>query len=223
MPCYIRCEVSLDFALFSYLSEILIVVLDAILQIRGIQYDLKRDYFTNTPEERIDELVEEGKNKYGVVAQELKEILPDLVVYNEEAELYVVNYVEMIPILVEAIKEQQEMIDDLQNEIHAVQNDVNLKSASINDNPEGSINETQSALVQNSPNPFSESTEIHFSISEETQNAALNVYNLSGTQLKSIEIDPGNTEKLYIGSDDYDYYLYQGDDKEYIYRNLKLK
>ncbi len=184
--------------------------LDAILQIRGIQYDLKRDYFTNTPEERIDELVEEGKNKYGVVAQELKEILPDLVVYNEEAELYVVNYVEMIPILVEAIKEQQEMIDDLQNEIHAVQNDVNLKSASINDNPEGSINETQSALVQNSPNPFSESTEIHFSISEETQNAVLNVYNLSGTQLKSIELYQRGEGSIIISGGEFDpgIYLY---------------
>ena len=37
--------------------------LAAILQIRGIQYDLKRDYFTNTQEENIDKLVEEGKNK----------------------------------------------------------------------------------------------------------------------------------------------------------------
>ena len=61
--------------------------LDAVRQIRGIQYDLKRDYYKNTPEETIDKLVEEGKNKYGVVAQELKEILPDLVVYDEEAEL----------------------------------------------------------------------------------------------------------------------------------------
>lgn len=54
---------------------------------------------------QFDDLVEEGKNKFGVIAQELKEILPDLVIYDEETELYGVNYIEMIPILVEAIKD----------------------------------------------------------------------------------------------------------------------
>ncbi len=184
--------------------------LDAILQVKGIQYDLKREHFTNTSEEDIDKVVEEGKNKYGVIAQEIKEILPDLVNYDEEAELYSVNYVEMIPILVEAIKEQQEMIDGLQNEIHALQNDANLKSASFTGNPEGSMIETKDALIQNSPNPFSESTEILFSISEETQNAALNVYNLSGTQLKSIELYQRGEGSIIINGGEFDpgIYLY---------------
>ncbi|MEN8251865.1 MAG: tail fiber domain-containing protein [Bacteroidota bacterium] len=43
--------------------------LTAICQIKGIQYDLKREYYANSPENKMDELVESGKNKYGVVAQ----------------------------------------------------------------------------------------------------------------------------------------------------------
>ena len=105
---------------------------------------------------------------------------------------------------------KQEMIDGLQNEIHALQNDANLKSATFTGNPEGSMNETKDALIQNSPNPFSESTEILFSISEETQNAALNVYNLSGTQLKSIELYQRGEGSIIINGGEFDpgIYLY---------------
>ena len=124
--------------------------LDAIRQVRGIQYDLKREYFTNSPEEKMDELVEEGKNKYGVIAQELKEILPDLVVYDDEAELYAVNYVEMIPILVEAIKEQQVQIEELQT---AIESSDALKGAAVN-SPDPAPE--SSTLFQNAPNPFTE-------------------------------------------------------------------
>jgi len=171
---------------------------------------MKRDFYADSPKEQIDEKVEAGKNLYGVVAQELIEILPDLVIFNDEAELYEVNYVGLIPILVEAIKEQQEMIDGLQNEIHALQNDANLKSTSVTPNPDGYMQETEDALVQNSPNPFSESTEILFSISEETQNATLNVYNLSGTQLKSIELYQRGEGSIIISRGEFDpgIYLY---------------
>lgn len=168
--------------------------LDAILQIRGIKYDLKREYFTNTPEEKVDELVEEGKNKYGVVAQELKEILPDLVVYNEEAKLHLVNYVEMIPILIEAIKEQQSQIDELKA---AIGSSGALKSASVNTTPTAPEN---SVLFQNAPNPFTEETTIKFSLDEGVGTATLFIYDMSGKQLRSYDLyDRGESKITIIG------------------------
>ena len=178
--------------------------LQTIRQIRGIQYDLKRDYFINTQEERIDELVEEGKNKYGVIAQELKEILPDLVLYDEELKLHSVNYVEMIPILVEAIKEQQIQIEELQA---AIGSDEVLKSAAVNSTDP--VPET-SHLNQNAPNPFTEETSITYSLDESVVAASLFIYDMSGKQLRSYDLyDRGDSQISIIGSElDAGMYMY---------------
>jgi len=156
--------------------------LDAIRQVRGIQYDLKREYFTNSPEEKMDELVEEGKNKYGVIAQELKEVLPDLVVYDEEEKLYAVNYIEMIPILVEAIKEQQVQIEELQTAIGSGEALKGAAVSSLSPDPESST------LFQNAPNPFTQETTIRYSLGETVGSATLFIYDMSGKQLRSYNL-----------------------------------
>jgi len=183
--------------------------LQTIRQIRGIQYDLKRDYFINTQEERIDELVEEGKNKYGVIAQELKEILPDLVLYDEELKLHSVNYVEMIPILVEAIKEQQIQIEELQA---AIGSDEVLKSAAINTSNSDPLSSDAgiSALFQNAPNPFSVETTISYSLVETVGSATLFIYDMSGKQLRSYNLHDRGASKINIigGELDAGMYMY---------------
>lgn len=178
--------------------------LDAIRQVTGIQYDLKRDYFSDSPEEKIDELVEEGKNKYGVVAQELKEVLPDLVVYNEEAKLYGVNYVEMIPILVEAIKEQQMQIEELQATVGSGEALKGAAVTSSSPDPESSI------LFQNAPNPFTEETSINYSLDKSIVSATLFIYDMSGKQLRSFDLhDRGDSRINIIGGElDAGMYLY---------------
>jgi len=178
--------------------------LAAILQIRGIQYDLKRDYFTNTQEENIDKLVEEGKNKYGVIAQELKEVLPDLVVNNEESTLLGVNYVEMIPILIEAIKEQQIQIEELQA---AIGSGEALKGAAVNTT---SPDPESSTLFQNAPNPFTEETTISYSLGEMVGSAILFIYDMSGKQLRSYNLhERGDSQINIIGGElDAGMYMY---------------
>jgi hypothetical protein len=181
----------------------------AIRQVRGIQYDLKREYFTNSPEEKMDELVEEGKNKYGVIAQELKEVLPDLVVYDEEEKLYAVNYIEMIPILVEAIKEQQEQIEELQA---AIESGEVLKGAAVSTtNPDLQSSEAgSSTLYQNAPNPFTNETTISYSLGEMVGSATLFIYDMSGKQLRSYNLhERGDSQINIIGGElDAGMYMY---------------
>ncbi|MBQ1653154.1 MAG: tail fiber domain-containing protein [Bacteroidales bacterium] len=58
------------------------------------------------------------RTTYGFIAQELKEVLPEVV--NEPDELneyYSVDYTAIIPLLVEAIKEQQNQITELRKQI----------------------------------------------------------------------------------------------------------
>jgi len=173
--------------------------LSSVLKINGIKYDRKREFYINTPEADMDIAVASGKNKYGVVAQELLEIYPDLVTYNEDAQMYAVNYVGLIPILVEAIKEQQAQIDDLQKAVNSYLKDAAAATLGINSQlpPDG-----LTTLNQNTPNPFTEETIISYSLSNDVNTAFLFIYDMSGKQLRSYELHQrGNAELRIIGGE----------------------
>jgi hypothetical protein len=65
-------------------------------QLRGVSFDWK----------------ETGRSSYGVIAQELEEVLPELV---KNGEVKSVNYNGIIGVLIEAIKELKKEIEDLKN------------------------------------------------------------------------------------------------------------
>ena len=54
---------------------------------------------------------------YIMYRQEVKEIVPECVHYDELNDIYSMEYTAIIPVLVEGIKEQQEVIEALQSEI----------------------------------------------------------------------------------------------------------
>lgn len=79
--------------------------LDKILATEGLSYNYKAESAENV--------------HYGVIAQEIEKLFPHMV--KEDARGYKsVNYTELIPVLIEAIKEQQKLIEtlmaDLSNE-----------------------------------------------------------------------------------------------------------
>lgn len=103
-------------------------------QINGVKYTLKADDIkisTNSdPAGKLSEkekkdiayftglekkMSENKKDRIGFIAQELQSIFPELVSENEEGYLYV-DYAGMIPVLVEAIKEQQAKINELKKQ-----------------------------------------------------------------------------------------------------------
>ena len=65
-------------------------------QLRGVSFDWK----------------ETGRSSYGVIAQELEEVLPELV---KQGEIKSVNYNGIIGVLIEAIKELKKEVEDLKN------------------------------------------------------------------------------------------------------------
>ncbi len=56
----------------------------------------------------------------GFLAQELEQVFPQLVTTGKDG-LKAVNYYELVPVLVEAIKQQQAMIEDLQAQVKDLQ------------------------------------------------------------------------------------------------------
>ena len=65
-----------------------------------------------------------GKQKIGVLAQEIKEVFPELV--TEDAnEMLAVNYQGLVPVLINALKEQQSEIDTYRDEVSELKDLVN--------------------------------------------------------------------------------------------------
>ena len=55
-----------------------------------------------------------GKQKIGVLAQEIKEVFPELV-SEDDNEMLAVNYQGLVPVLINALKEQDDKISRLEN------------------------------------------------------------------------------------------------------------
>ena len=88
----------------------------------------------------------------------------------------------MIPVLVEAIKEQQKEIKSLGAEVN------NLKSEKGFEKSNTSQVISTAKLYQNNPNPFSENTEIKFYVPENSSSAMICIYDLTGSQIMKFDL-----------------------------------
>ena len=88
-------------------------VLDKVMQIKSYKYNFKKETDTDSGIPSYGDESEAGsKVHYGVIAQELEEVFPELVTTNSEG-LKAVNYTELIPLLLESIKELRQDVLEL--------------------------------------------------------------------------------------------------------------
>lgn len=113
----------------------------------------------------------------GFLAQELEKVLPHLVATSENGEK-AVNYIELMPYLVEAIKEQQAQINDLRNQIAE-----NFKVQN-----QDLINLINTKIISISPNPSKDIITISFNIEKSVQSAKLQVNDLNGNLISVLSI-----------------------------------
>jgi hypothetical protein len=130
--------------------------------------------------------------QYGLIAQDVKSVLPEAVKMDSLTSELGINYDAFIPILIEAVKAQQVLIESLQSEIEALKeqpgNDNKLKSSKPTNNITVMDESLENVLFQNSPNPFTEITRIQYYLTETIKNAMITIYDMNGTQLKSIDL-----------------------------------
>ncbi len=69
-----------------------------------------------------DVFVSDNSTHLGLIAQDVKEILPDIVKEDEDGMLGI-NYTELIPVLINAIQEQQKQIEALKIEVEELKKD----------------------------------------------------------------------------------------------------
>jgi hypothetical protein len=184
--------------------------LDKILQISGAKYDFKvdgTDTIKDAKQKQID--IKLKKDRLGFIAQDLQKIVPEAVIYNEEEDRYFIDYNAVIPILVEAIKEQQSQIEQLKNNIEGCCKS-NLKNATISTESNDMLAENIAQLDQNIPNPFSQETKIGCTIPESSTSAVLYIYNMNGTQLQQHNVNGKGKQTITISGNSLDpgMYLY---------------
>ena len=128
---------------------------------------------------------------YGFIAQEVHEIFPELV-YEDDEGILGIDYVSLIPLLIEELKHQNETIIYLKEAIKKLELSTNFSSVL---NFESS---SLGSLYQNYPNPFNESTTIKLKLSESVTTAILCLYDLRGNQIKSYTIEQRNDVDIII-------------------------
>ena len=128
-----------------------------------------------------------AKNHYALDAEHLEEAFPDLVYVRKDGSK-AINYMEMIPLLVQSINELNEKIEILETQmpegaVNAARVATDIESSSLSKN----------VLYQNTPNPFREQTTIRFSLADDTQSASICIFDMTGKMLKNIPVSTGDT------------------------------
>lgn len=197
-----------DYRLKENIESIDTESIDKILKLNVVKYNLKQltidtgdtattqeYYYTND-----SKLLE--KKHYGLIAQELKEIYPDLV-YESGNGYLSVNYIELVPILIKSIQELTSKIDALEKDNKAAKS----KQSSDEIANKGGLN-LQTILYQNDPNPFTENTIIRCFIPYSINKAILYLYDLNGHQVENIAINERGDVSLTIGANSLDAGMY---------------
>jgi len=160
---------------------------------------------------------------YGLIAQDLEQVLPNLVakgpkvlddaqhVINPAADLKKgtkqkaavpdalskegvsyegVNYIELIPLMIKGMQEQDEIIKRQQTQIDELKRMLSVTK----EDASAAADLTGAWLKQNSPNPFRENTTVQFALPASASEAKLLVYDQNGRLVKSVSVGSGQNQ-----------------------------
>lgn len=164
--------------------------LKEIMQLRAVKFNWK-----NNPE---------IGDKLGVIAQEIKKVLPEVVrdwEYKTDeqtgkktkvpTEKLGVLYADIIPVLIRGIQEQQKEIEELKQLVNQLTNTQVSSSSTSN------VIISNTTLEQNTPNPVKNTTTIKYNVAGR-KNAQLNVTDGSGKILKKVQLTTKGTGTVNI-------------------------
>lgn len=197
--------------------------LSKVLRLRGVSYDLKPDSISSPNSEGISEGItsdmpidsdsgsssqyvsdevlailesEKSRQYLGLIAQEVEPVIPEVVRTVPDG-TQAVSYQSIVPLLIEALKEQQDRLDSISDILAKY---FSQYSPTVNSLDPGNAKNTKagewdcsSQIYQNTPNPFSTVTTINFSICPGASEGIIYIFNLQGGLLKSFaHLEAGN-------------------------------
>jgi hypothetical protein len=196
---------SSDYRLKEKIESLPFNTLDDLCKINVVKFNYKQREVDNANGETIGLYEKDSPilthKHYGVIAQELQKIYPDLVIEGEDGYLNV-NYVELVPLLIQSIKELSAKLDEAEKS-NSRRVDGTTEIADVG-------NSLKTKLFQNTPNPFTENTVIPCTIAENVTTAMLYIYDLNGKQIDQHFVEGrGKTSVVIAGSSlDAGMYLY---------------
>jgi len=124
------------------------------------------------------------RQHHAILGEQLEEIFPELVYVDENGTKYI-NYVEMIPLLIQSINELQGRLASLER----VESPMERVAANDATSVESAAPVVVAKLAQNTPNPFTERTTIRFTLPKDVQNAYIYIFDMTGKMQKQLPID----------------------------------
>lgn len=176
--------------------------LDNLMEMNVIKYNYKPKAYTPKTEDeqslyedeasaaKAEELAKQEiqrmaeQKHYGLSAQELQKIYPDLVRESQDGTLGV-NYVELVPILIRSIQELKQELDAVKGSGARMTRSAYAEGDDLSPATVGNV------LYQNTPNPFKEQTTIRFRLADDARDAAICIFDLSGKMLRRLPVSQG--------------------------------
>ena len=169
---------------------------DDIMKLNVVKYNFKKNITkaTDTTSVLNDYYIDDSKilnrEHYGLIAQEIQEIYPELV-YERSDGYLAVNYIEIIPLLIKSIQ-------DLKTELNELKNNTPNSPIRSEETTKTNKSVLPTVLYQNTPNPFTENTTIGCFIPKETTKAILYIYDMNGKQINEMNISERGKVSLTI-------------------------
>ena len=175
--------------------------LQTVSQLRGVSYGFDQEKFPqlNLPDGRTN----------GFIAQEVMEVMPEIVGTDDDG-YHSINYDAVVPVLVEAVKEQNAIVESQNAVIQDLARELEeIKALLANMDALGKtgqsasdlLDPSQPAIFQNVPNPFGNATVIPYYLPETVKEASIEVFSISGQQVAGIQLNErGNAEAVLDGT-----------------------
>jgi len=173
--------------------------LSRINRINGVLYKLKK-------EKQNPDVYGTAQEYMGVIAQDVEAVAPQVVKTLPDGTKSVC-YEMLVGLLVEAIKEQNTKVAQLENDItNCCTNSGSQQNRKINTgNLNGGTSEYSgsSFIMQNVPNPFSKETLIDYFIAERSASSSILVFDMNGKLLKTFKLEGNGKGTLTINGNDF--------------------
>lgn len=145
---------------------------------------------TGTVAPTSDPVVSFGKSYYALDVNAVKQSFPALIIKDAQGNEYV-NYTQLVPILVQAIKELKTELDDLKE---AVASSGTRKVNAATNIATNTLDEGWGSISQNTPNPFTGQSTVRVSVPDDASDAYVDILTLNGASLKRIPVSNGLSE-----------------------------
>lgn len=177
-----------------------------LLDLKPYKYDVLDRYTSETGDSLESTLIQ-----YGFVSQEVEQTLSEVKITEDGKDGKLMDYDQIIPLLVAGIQEQQRQISSLEATIAKLiatgtnpgQGNNGNQGNNGGNNGNGNNPIDVCKLFVSSPNPFNNSANIPYYLCNNTNTAEIKIWDMQGIERKSFYLNPqqGNNQVILNSSD----------------------